>query len=122
MLVVPTFAGLVIVKVGAVVSVATLTVKVCVAVSPFLSVAVTVIVAEPPSLIGPLFVTDVIVGATLFTTTFVVNVFEPLSLSKILPRTGKLPLSPKLQLVEVLVPAPAYVDARDAALPLHAKL
>ena len=46
-------------------------------------------------------------GFALVTATFVVKVLEPLSLSKIRPRTGNVPWSAKLQLVEVAVPAPA---------------
>ena len=46
-------------------------------------------------------------GFAFVTTTLVVKVLEPLSLSKIRPRTGNVPWSAKLQHVEVAVPAPA---------------
>ena len=52
----------------------------------------------------------VVVGSTLLTVTDVVYSLKPLSLSRIRPLTGKLPLSPNEQVVEVDVPEPAYVE------------
>src|SRR5918912_19926 len=78
--------------------------------APAGSVAVTVIVAEPPSSIGPSFVTETIVGATLFTVTEPVYSLTPPSLSFTLPLTERVPLSVVEQVFVLLAPKAPWLS------------